>query len=412
MFDELTGLNNGKYLETEYDNYLNNHENANFVMIDFSNFKKINDTYGHDAGDKCLKSFAEKLTIFFRDSMLIRLHGDEFCIVTFHDDNSIAQLLGLIEVKIDLEVESGILPLKFGFSAGGAKASLDLEETQAKADYMMYYNKKHKDSSNDVYPYQPFDEEIYKNKLEEDKILEGLINKLNTESFSYYGRDLFDNTDKEVNYTQIYTKDINGDNLLGGEVYLVLRKNFQISRFDMFNLQNLIGRISMIDTNRKYLVSMDYRSLLSVKELMKFLDFIKKSTTNGINNIILSIDLAGIETTEYKIAIEMIKLLSSVGFKIKLDKIDNKIADYLIETINPNYIKLSTNMWKNIIGNDKQTKLLESKINTYTMMGDDLSLIFEQIETEEEKNFLHEICPSDTLYSGDSYSKERKLKLY
>ena len=49
----------------------------------------------------------------------------------------------------------------------------------------------------------------------------------------------------------------------------------------------------------------------------------------------------------------------------------------------------------------------------YTLMGNDTSIIFEQIETEEELKRLKDISPDNTtLYSGNYYSRERKLELY
>jgi diguanylate cyclase (GGDEF)-like protein len=51
--------------------------------LDF--FKKINDTYGHDAGDTALKTFAEILTAHTRQSdMCARLGGEEFLVMTTH----------------------------------------------------------------------------------------------------------------------------------------------------------------------------------------------------------------------------------------------------------------------------------------------------------------------------------------
>ena len=56
--------------------------NVGLVMIDVDNFKEINDTYGHDAGDLVLKNVAQQLTRQVRSSDLVcRLGGDEFLLV-------------------------------------------------------------------------------------------------------------------------------------------------------------------------------------------------------------------------------------------------------------------------------------------------------------------------------------------
>ena len=406
MFDELTGLGNSKYLEKEYPKYINEHKNANYIMIDFSSFKKINDTYGHDVGDKCLILFADKIRKLFTDSLLVRLHGDEFVIVTYSDEEKIKKLFEKVEEEIKLAVKEGIIPLKFGFNAGSVQTKSDLNEIQNKADYMMYYAKKSK------IDYQPYKKDIYQTKLNQESFLLDFSKRLSAEDFSYYGRDLYNEENENAKLIQVYTKDRNGNNILSGLSYSTLRNNSQISKFDMFNIQKLINKISMIDTDYNYFINIDYKSLLSVKGMMDFIQYVKENTINGINNVILSIDLSGIETNEYPITIEIINLLSKLGFKIRLDKVDNKIADYLLEETSPNYVKVSTNLWKSVIDNYKKAELLGFKLYAYTMMGDETAVIFEQVETEREKEFLHSISPSGTLYSGNYYSKEKKLSLY
>lgn len=406
MFDELTNIGNTKYLETEYQSYLKRFPNANYIMIDLSGFKKINDTYGHEAGDKCLKSFADKLKIFFRDSIIVRLHGDEFSIVTFQPEEKIKLLLELVDLNIQVEVKAEVLPFNFSFNAGSTHATADLLDTQSKADYMMYYAKQHKGC------YQPFNQAIFQKKLKETAVITDLTERLDGEKFSYYGRSLFDRYDKQLPFTQIYTKDQNGDNILSGNTYSTLRKNSQITRFDMFNLQNIIGKTSMLEGKENYFINVDYRSLLSVRDLIDFLNKIKQTTINGIDNVILSIDLNGIETPEYPITIEMINMLSNLGFRIRLDKLDMKIADSLVEAVNPGFIKINTALWKAVMDSDKKVELLRYKLYTYQKMGDDVKVIFDQVENETEKKFLHEIAPSDSIYSGNHYSKEKKLTLY
>ena len=96
----------------------------------------------------------------------------------------------------------------------------------------------------------------------------------------------------------------------------------------------------MIENDNRFIINVDYKSLLSIKSLVEFLEHIKVSTINGISNIILSIDVSGIESNEYPITIELINLLNKLGFSIRLDKLDNSIADSLLEETSPDYIKV------------------------------------------------------------------------
>lgn len=79
--DSLTGLWDRKYFEEQVNDSLEQNNQGVFFLIDLDNFKYINDTYGHIAGDKVLKSFCEKVLVLSEDHMFAgRLGGDEFAV--------------------------------------------------------------------------------------------------------------------------------------------------------------------------------------------------------------------------------------------------------------------------------------------------------------------------------------------
>ena len=97
--DELTGLPNRRYamdalrracLEAmRYDQPLS------LVMVDADDFKQVNDTFGHDAGDDVLRLLATRLTAAVRTSdRVCRLGGDEFLIICPHTPQNGAEEIG------------------------------------------------------------------------------------------------------------------------------------------------------------------------------------------------------------------------------------------------------------------------------------------------------------------------------
>ena len=84
--DSLTGLFNRQYFETELSRSLalikRYGTNISLVMLDIDHFKEVNDTYGHDVGDKVLVEFAKRSkNILRKPDILVRWGGEEFIII-------------------------------------------------------------------------------------------------------------------------------------------------------------------------------------------------------------------------------------------------------------------------------------------------------------------------------------------
>lgn len=77
--DYLTGLYNRHYLFNYFED--NAALGGTLILLDLDGFKRINDTFGHEAGDQVLIEFANKLQSFklgIKDAYAVRLGGDEF----------------------------------------------------------------------------------------------------------------------------------------------------------------------------------------------------------------------------------------------------------------------------------------------------------------------------------------------
>lgn len=80
--DSLTGICNRRCFFLRMPAILKMKLPVSLMMIDIDNFKRINDTYGHPAGDKLLEQFAEILKSNTRNTDIVaRLGGEEFAIV-------------------------------------------------------------------------------------------------------------------------------------------------------------------------------------------------------------------------------------------------------------------------------------------------------------------------------------------
>lgn len=96
--DSLTDLPNRLYLQHQLDQLIAGPAPPAFTLLlfDLDNFKQINDTLGHDAGDALLRAFAERLQRSIRGGDFIaRLGGDEFAVILVgaHEPDDVAALV-------------------------------------------------------------------------------------------------------------------------------------------------------------------------------------------------------------------------------------------------------------------------------------------------------------------------------
>jgi len=99
IIDQLTGIYNRRYLDGNLMKIIKLHSRTggslSVLMIDIDYFKKYNDTYGHDAGDNCLKTVAAALSecVIREDDFLARYGGEEFAVILPNTDKNGAQLV-------------------------------------------------------------------------------------------------------------------------------------------------------------------------------------------------------------------------------------------------------------------------------------------------------------------------------
>ena len=80
--DRLTGLYNRAFLEEELPQIVAAHPCTSLLVVKPDNFKVINDTFGHEAGDKTLMLLAEAVKSRLKDGdMGARYRGDEYCVI-------------------------------------------------------------------------------------------------------------------------------------------------------------------------------------------------------------------------------------------------------------------------------------------------------------------------------------------
>ncbi|PYQ27571.1 MAG: hypothetical protein DMF56_19520 [Acidobacteria bacterium] len=138
--DSLTGLANRRalppILRESYE------RGATIFFFDLNDFKDINDSYGHHAGDECLRSFARVLQASFRsDDHIIRYGGDEFVVVAPGvEPGSLAERIASLRERLKFEQTGGPL-LRFSIGEAYMPPKSDPETALRAADKAMYRDK-------------------------------------------------------------------------------------------------------------------------------------------------------------------------------------------------------------------------------------------------------------------------------
>ncbi len=154
--DSLTGLLNRKAfhqnLEKELLHAERYKEQRSVLFIDLDKFKKVNDTYGHDAGDQLLKGFANRIEKSLRKTDIsYRLGGDEFAIILSNPDNHNPEVVAqrIIDTMAEpfyIESETiDFVTTSIGVSMFPLHGS-DVETLLHRADKAMYEAKKKSNS--------------------------------------------------------------------------------------------------------------------------------------------------------------------------------------------------------------------------------------------------------------------------
>lgn len=141
--DELTGA----YNRAGYDYLLSNIDlkTAYMMLLDVDNFKSINDTYGHETGDKILIKLVSTLKRVFRDDDCIcRIGGDEFIVFMVHSGGMHRRLIEskIEQINAELEnIEDGLPPISISVGIVNGKDVSDTSKIFEKTDEAMYKSK-------------------------------------------------------------------------------------------------------------------------------------------------------------------------------------------------------------------------------------------------------------------------------
>jgi diguanylate cyclase (GGDEF)-like protein/PAS domain S-box-containing protein len=159
--DPLTGLANRRLLDELFElasaRGPRSGEQVVLLFVDVDGLKRINDTYGHEAGDRLLRAVGSRLDQAFREADVVaRIGGDEFVVMLETDDVDEQRFRDRVEVALlppaRITDTLAVLPSASVGVARSAAAGWDMDGLLAAADAAMYARKRERDAPLRVIP--------------------------------------------------------------------------------------------------------------------------------------------------------------------------------------------------------------------------------------------------------------------
>ncbi|HYA97497.1 MAG TPA: GGDEF domain-containing protein [Methylomirabilota bacterium] len=143
MVDPLTGLFNRRFAEQRLAAEVARSERKGhplcLLLMDLNDFKKVNDTYGHPAGDRLLQTFAEQVRQAIRATDLAaRIGGDEFMVLLPECQAEEAHHVLDRLTSLSFQWGSREIPISFSVGCEQYRSGERMEELVARTDRALY----------------------------------------------------------------------------------------------------------------------------------------------------------------------------------------------------------------------------------------------------------------------------------
>ncbi|MCF2947095.1 bifunctional diguanylate cyclase/phosphodiesterase [Paraglaciecola aquimarina] len=400
--DGLTGCSNRRGLMKWVDKNLNRYykqESITVFYLDLDDFKKINDKYGHNAGDSLLQEFTRRIQKTSKQyfahntqNRVFRLAGDEFAIVVFNLKSSQIEIFAkALITNVNLPMNLKTCTLKVSLSMGivhAIKLTDDIEALIDKADMAMYVAKKQGKNQ-----FKVFDEEIEKNKYFRKNTAEKLRNAISLQSFHLNFMPIYDCKTLSITQVEVLLR-CDATNLegVGPDVFIPIAEEFNIIHdIDMWVIETTL---KILQQNKDTLpfAGLVYCINISAVEL-NHSEFVSKlqSLLNKYKVKPTQIELEITETSLVdinKTAITRLQEIKALGVKLSLDDFGtgytafNQLMHYPV-----NSLKID----KSFIDDLHATNIAKvTMVNTMLSIAQsfDLKTVAEGIETQEQLSFL------------------------
>lgn len=423
-FDPLTNLPNRRLLLERLTMCVNRIKRAKHVgallFLDIDNFKRINDSLGHTAGDDLLTQVADRLAAVIRASdTLARIGGDEFVILLENmcdggnKANTEASIVAdkLQRMFID-KFQLGNLSFQISTSIG---ICLIDKNSNSPADVLKYadtamYRTKIKGGNNVSF----YDQEL-QSLLEKQAELENdIIRALDSNEFCAYFQPQVDIKGKVVGAEALIRWNHPEKGIVTPFEFISLAERFGlIQKLQQCVLKDLCLLINKL--KEEQLINNDFAISINISQSQFGSSTLKKELINIINKYQVSAKRVKLEITESMLAhdltqtVSIMEDLKNEGFNFSIDDFGTGYSclSYL-HAYPVKELKVDKSFIDNITGDSSGLPIVETIINLAKSLH--MKVVAEGVETEEQYTILKE--HSIDAIQGYYFAKPLSLQEY
>lgn len=404
-FDEITNLPNRSQFMTEIERIIDlAEEDFSIIYLDLDNFKSINDTLGHTAGDILLKRVADNLDVHVQsEDLLSRLGGDEFAILVkgksdvFELERYTKGIIKSFENPFYILEHEFYITASIGITRYPADGK-DISELLQNADIAMYYSKNSGKNS-----YSFFDRRL-KALLKQKTTLENELKQaIIAKRFSLHYQPQIDLETGKIESLEalIRWQKPDGSFVSPDKFIPLAEETGQIIDLGKWVIEETIKQII-----KWYEMGLGYIKVavnISTKQIQQ---------NEFVDEILELIDIYGIDTKyisfeitetaamyDFKNSVQKLKRLRKNGILLSLDDFGTGYSSLTyLRKLPIDFLKLDKGFIENVLNDPIQGEIIKSVIDLSKKMN--LKVVAEGIENE---NQLHLIKSAGADYAQGYY---------
>ncbi|HEU0075194.1 MAG TPA: EAL domain-containing protein [Dehalococcoidia bacterium] len=391
--DSLTGLPGRSYFQDEVNLSISRGEHGAVLFMDVDDFKAINDSLGHSAGDELLRSLASCLSKELRQNdLLARLGGDEFAVLLRGASRAQAKLVAerLLRSVREMKSISADQPFTSTISIGAAlfpAHGTSVDELLGHADLAMYQVKR--EGRNSLHFFQAT-HRVKENSISRVVWKQKILDALDTNSFELHAQPIYELSTGRLGCYELLLrlKEPNGKLILPARFLPVAERSGLMQQIDAWVIKrslDIAKQLSMMPRPAKIAFNLSASAVGNPV----LLDLIRRESAR----LKLETDSVSIEVTEtalisdLSVARTFLHSLKDLGFLLALDDFGAGFSSLSrLKEIPADYLKIDGSFVENVSRSPEDRHFIRAIADLASGLG--IGAVAESIEDAEAVDIL------------------------